>query len=620
MKLSDFKMKVHNVAGPGEPPKMDEWQTGSRSNLWGKGDYGGKEYQIKIHAAEPKWNFADQKIRDKKAEIRACDPSDDLTLERLKKELESLEKGRDKLNQKDRDSDGYVESKQRLIKAINGIGSNQLVCPVDFWTEPVAQRGNGTFAIEAAPWITPNVGFDGKNPIDFRRDLSFEQQCDVVASFCQQLAKLHNAGILHSDLKLGNTVVNKDSDGLKCTIIDFDSAILLDDLYSGRYSVNVWYYILGGTHFSPELYPLYLICRENKDASDFAEFDTKSVTTKSDIFALGVTIYEYFFGEADGANLMPFVSPDGEALDVPMYGVAVKQGYKPNLPDSVNDLLYGAINWMVEKDPDQRPTAEQIGKVFATRDISLIPSKYVRNPLWEEHQGKYKLTLPEGISVAKALKPRYRLKNRGMVVTRSIEELVRSGYAVLLGEDGEVKVEEKKPDLSSKIWEADGSGELPPCVRRAAVSGRYLVHSKGISRGATFSQLKQEGYICTEAEKATPWPCDSKLKFLGTRPIYRDLSDGKGVGCYVFGTGISAIRYTTQTLIERGLASTSIYFALCRDDEVLYKPNFDKIPSNVKAITRSAIVNHQYRLEYVDGKTEKLMIADMEKRGYVVKK
>ena len=171
--------------------------------------------------------------------------------------------------------------------------------------------------------------------------------------------------MLHSDLKLGNTVVSKDADGLKCTIIDFDSAILLDDLYSDRYSVNVWYYILGGTFFSPELYPFYMICRENKDAAEFAEFDKKSITTKSDIFALGVTIYEYFFGEADGANIMPFVSADGEALDVPMYGLAVKQGYKPNLPDTVNDLLFGALNWMLAKDPAERMLACAVYRVYA---------------------------------------------------------------------------------------------------------------------------------------------------------------------------------------------------------------------------------------------------------------
>ncbi|MGN1066484.1 MAG: protein kinase [Candidatus Fimimonas sp.] len=620
MKLSDFKMEIRNVAGPGEPPKMDAWQTGSRSNLWGKGTCGGKLYQVKIHASEPKWNLVDKKIRDKKAELRACDPSDDLTKERLQNEIASLEKNREKQNQKDKESDDYVECKQRLIAAINGVGSSQLVCPVAFWTEPVEEKGNGTFAIEAVPWITHNVGFDGSEPIDFRRDLTLEQQYDVVASFCQQLDKLHKAGVLHSDLKLGNTVVSKDSDGLKCTIIDFDSAILLDDLYSDRYSVNVWYYILGGTFFSPELYPLYMICRENKDAAEFAEFDKKSITTKSDIFALGVTIYEYFFGEADGANIMPFVSADGEALDVPMYGLAVNQGYKPNLPDTVNDLLFGALNWMLAKDPAERPTAEQVAQVFATRNISLIPAKYVRNPLWEEHQGNYKLTLPDGVSVVKAIKPRYRLKNGGVVVTRSIEELVRSGFAVELGADGEPKKEEKGEDLSSKIWESDGEGTLPPCVRRAAISGRYIVHSKGLTRGATFAQLKADGYICTEAEKATPWPCDKDLKFLGTRPVLRDFSDGKGAGCYVVGTGISAVRYTTQMLVERGLASTTIYFALCRDDDVTHKPDFSKIPSNVKAITRSAIVNHQYRLEYTDGRIEKLMIDEMEKRGYVTKK
>lgn len=621
MKISDFKMEIRNVAGPSEPEKLDEFQQGSRGNLWGKGSYGGKYYQVKIHAAEPKWNLADQRIREKKSELKAIGSSDPDAKTRLENEIATLEKNREKQNKRDKDADDYVESKKRLIAKINGAGSKYLVCPADFWAEPVERKQNATFSVEAVPWIEQNVGFDCSRPIDFHRDLSLDEQYDVVASLCHELATLHKVGVIHSDLKLGNTVVTKDSSGFKCSIIDFDSAILLEDLYSRRYNVNVWYYVVGGTFFSPEIYPLFDICREERDAEAFAEFDMREVTEKSDIFSLGITIYEYFYGEADGANVMPFLSSDGEKLDSPLYGMAVKQGYSPCLSDSVPDLLYGAINWAVALDPADRPSAEQLAKVFATKDVSLIPAKYCRNPLWEEHIGKYELTLPDNIAVKKAANLRYRVQKGGATVSRSIDDLVREGLAVRIGEDGTPVVENKKEVVTNLLWESDGDGRLPDCVKRATMVGKYAVSCNGIIRGGyTYDRLVAEGYICSEAQKLTPWPLDGSLKFVGTRPISRDFSQGKGSGNYLVGVGVSAVKYTKQGLIDKGLASTTIFFKLCDSDSVDYVPVFEKIPSTVKAITRSSIVNHQYRLEYVDGRIEKLMIGDMLAKGYVAKR
>lgn len=620
MKISDFKMEIRNVAGPSEPEKLDEFQQGSRGNLWGKGSNGGKWYQVKIHAAEPKWNLADQRINEKKAELRAIGSSDPEAKSRLETEIETLEKNRDKQNKRDKDADDYVESKKRLIERINRAGSKQLICPVDFWAEPIERKQNATFSVEAVPWIEQNVGFDLSKPIDFHRDLGLDEQYDVVASLCRELAKLHKVGVLHSDLKLGNTVVTKDAKGFKSALIDFDSAIVLDDLRSRKYNVNVWYFIIGGTFFSPEFTQLFDICREERDAEAFAEFDMNDITEKSDIFSLGITIYEYFYGEADGANVMPFVSPDGEKLDSPLYGLAVKQGYLPSLSDEVPDLLFGAINWAVAKNPSDRPTAEQLAKVFETKDVSLIPSQYARNPLWNEHIGKFELKPTEGVSIKKASNLRYRIQKGGATLSRSIEDLVNEGLAVRLGADG-TPVEEKKEVVENKLWQSDGDKVLPPCVRRATMDGKYVVSCNGIQRGGyTYAKLVSEGYICSEEQKKTPWPLDGSLKFVGTRTIERDFSFGKGSGNYLVGTGVSAVKYTKQGLIDKGLASTSIFFKLCDSDSVDYVPVFEKIPADVKAITRSSIVNHQYRLEYTSGKIEKLMIDEMFARGYVAKK
>lgn len=611
MKLADFVLE-----NKGDSP----WQTASRSNLIATGTKGGKKYQIKLHSGEPKWFLVDDAIRDKEAEIRACPASDEEKKERLQSELATMKSDRANRNAKDKYADGYFELKQRFVAELKRIGSSQIIGPEEFWKERVDFKGNSMFAVEAVPWVNNiAVGFDSGSRIQFNRDLSLDEQYNVVASLCDQLAKLHRAGILHSDLKQGNTLVTKEGGKLQATIIDFDSAVLLSDLRSKRYPQQAWYYIIGGTHFAPELYKLFVIARESPDEEAFKSFDFNTITEKADIFSLGVTIYEYFFGLADGlgSSLMPFVSPDGnEALDIPLYGLAVEQGYKLNLPDSVNDLLYASLNWMVASNPNDRPTAEQVRDIFKNRDISAVPSKYTRNPLWEEHQGKYELTLPAGVSIVKAFKPRYRIITNGMSVVRNIDDLVRENYAKRVGEEAE------KPSNSelSKLWPTDGNGDLPACVTRSSVSGRYLIYSGGTSRSVTYNQLVADGYICSEEDRATPWPCDKGLRFTSAKTICRDMGLGKGAGYYVIGSGISAMRYTKQKLIDSGLASTTVSFSLHQSDAVSYEPNFDGIPPKVKAVTRNALVNHQYKVEYEGGRIDRLSIDDMLAKGFVKRK
>lgn len=621
MKLSDFTLKTHNIAAPGEPRKEEIWESGSRCNIWAKGTKGGTDYQIKAHTAEPVWEFVDQKIDAKVKEIAACPAGDDVMLDRLNKELASLKKNRDTAIRNDENANKYVESKQRLIKAIHAIGDSHLVCPVDFWTEALDFKGNGTFALEAVPWIKHNVSFEVSAPIYFG-SIDPELQYDAVASLCEHLAKLHAAGIMHSDLKLSNAVFNNGSGGMSAYLIDFDSAVVLDDLYSREYPVEVWYYIIGGTHFAPELYDLFCVCRENCDPDGYRDFDLNSITTKADIFSLGITIYELFFGETSSANILPLVGPDGDLADTTEYGPAVAYGYKPDLPDSVNDLLYGVLNWMLVKNPDERPTAEQVANVFRTRSLDTVPMQYVRNPLWEEHREKYKLTLPDDVSISHAFKPDYRVKRNGVTVNRSIENLVKEGLAVMLGADGAptTPTDPSKSELAQKIWDKDGSGDLPACVRRGTEEGIYLITVGGMTKRIEFSELKSKGYICDEAEKAKPWPCDAGLKFSETREIHRDMKRGEGY--YLVGSReIAAIPYNKSELIKRGYASTTVFFKLKQEEkDAGYEPISDAIPANVAAIKRSTVMKSKFYLTYVDGSSECLSIDEMVSRGYVRKK
>lgn len=341
MKISEFSLVTRNIAGEGATERMGEWKSGSRSNLIALGSRGGKQYQIKLHAAEPKWYNAAQAIAAKEAEIRAL-PSDAPRMvgERLRSELESLKNSKARNDESDRASDEYIEIKHHLADALNSIGDPLVAGPADFWKEAIEFKGGAVFAVEATPWVDGvAVGFDDSAPVQFARDLTDDEQYDIVAALAHTLSKLHAAGVLHGDLKQANTLIVKRGGKFEVALIDFDASFVLEDLYSRKYRFDAWNYVIGGTYFSNEQYELFSMTHDSPDEEWYEEYELTKVDEKSDIFSLGITIYEYFFGRADKGNFVPFVSPDGEKLNSMSYGRAVARGYTPDFPEDRKSVV-----------------------------------------------------------------------------------------------------------------------------------------------------------------------------------------------------------------------------------------------------------------------------------------
>ena len=376
MKLSDFTMQQINVALEGEAQTLGIWKAGSRGCLIGVGVKDGKKYQIKIHASEPRWYLVDDEIKRVAAELPNADIDEK---DRLQSELDSLKRLKPDRDKRDAIADQYLEMRKKLMRALNSIGSPLVVANADVWKEKVEKRGNKTFAIEATPWVeNVAVGLTEYDALAVKfSDLSTDKQYKIIASLADVLSKVHAKGILHSDLKIGNTLVVKEGGEFKAALLCVDSSFILEDLRSRKYPLEAWYYVIGGTYIAPELLGLITSVREEQDEDAFQNFDMSLVSEKADIFALGVTIYEYFYGRADGSKLMPFVGPDGDTLGVCEYGEAVNYGYKLALPKSTPKFLYGMLNWMLAKNPADRPTAAQVRDAFASADINAIPKFFL---------------------------------------------------------------------------------------------------------------------------------------------------------------------------------------------------------------------------------------------------
>ena len=624
MKLSDFTMKRIDGISDDQSEEKKYWATGSRSCLIGVGKKDGKKYQVKIHASEPKWYKVDEEINLKKAELAIAD---DVDKDRIKSELDSLKDQKADRDKRDKVSDQFLEMRQKLVRELNSIGTRLVVANADIWNERIPFK-KATYAVEATPWLEDvAVGLTDEDnlPVMFNRDLSEDQQYKIIASLADILSKVHAKGIIHGDLKIGNTLITKEGGEFKAALIDYDAAFILSDLRNRKYPLGAWYYVIGGTYIAPELDGFVSIVREERNENKFKDFDMNIITEKSDIFSLGATIYEYFYGRADGLGpgLIPFVGPDGEVLDEDLYGKAVNFDYKLTLPDTVPDFLFGMINWMMAPLPADRPTAVQVRDAFASANVNMIPSQFTRSQLWEEHRDRYQLTLPDGASVSKGSNPLYRLQKPGSssTVTRRIEQLVKEGYAVdttgAIKDGGEDKHADD-PALLTKLWPQNGEGKLPTCVRRGNAKGTYQMYMKGVMRCFTYEQLCAEGVICSEADMSTPWPCDAGLIFR-KGGIKRDLGLGKGPGYYKIGEGYLAVRRSAKELVNAGDASYGVDIKLHPNDEALYSPNPSAVPSNVSNIFPDPLRVHRYNV-MTDNVAVKMMIEELEAKGYVTAK
>ncbi len=97
-----------------------------------------------------------------------------------------------------------------------------------------------------------------------------DKAVEISRQICYGLQAIHNAGILHRDLKPANIII--DSQG-KTRITDFGIAGLEKDVQGAESRIGTPAYM------SPE------------------QIAGKEVTTQSDIYSLGLLLYEIFTGE-----------------------------------------------------------------------------------------------------------------------------------------------------------------------------------------------------------------------------------------------------------------------------------------------------------------------------------
>ncbi|SMH40088.1 serine/threonine protein kinase [Rathayibacter oskolensis] len=154
-----------------------------------------------------------------------------------------------------------------------------------------------------------------------RGRLTAQQVVDVMHSVLSGLAAAHRAGILHRDLKPENVLLADDG---RIKIGDFGLArAATANTASGQALLGTIAYL------SPEL-----VTRGTAD-------------TRSDIYAIGIMIYEMLTGEQPFTGEQPMQIAYQHAND----SVPYPSAKVPSVPTSLDELVL----WATERDPDMRP-------------------------------------------------------------------------------------------------------------------------------------------------------------------------------------------------------------------------------------------------------------------------
>ncbi|CAO1400505.1 unnamed protein product, partial [Diamesa tonsa] len=199
----------------------------------------------------------------------------------------------------------------------------------------ITSVGNGVHEVLV---LMPYYKFHLLNLMNTKINVGFNEQ-EVLKIFCdisEGLSRLHHCQtpILHRDLKVENVLISDNGDYILC---DFGSATgkVLNPSTHGVTMVEEEikkYTTL--SYRAPEMVDLYL--------SD------RSITTKSDIWAMGCLLYKLCF----------FTLPFGEST------LAIQNGTF-TIPDNsrYSKAMHQLIRFMLEPDAEKRPNIFQIGEI-----------------------------------------------------------------------------------------------------------------------------------------------------------------------------------------------------------------------------------------------------------------
>ena len=248
--------------------------------------------------------------------------------------------------------DDFVNRHQeinKILRVLSGPGGN-IISPAD-------EVIYGNHLVEASLFVPGAVKDEDLMPLLI--SLSQEQKNLLLISAAGALMTVHRKNIIHSDLKLKNILVVKTESGTYVAkLIDFDSSYIV-----GRLPEEV----IGDINFySPEL-GFFSNLEDPEDKEKYRD----TLTTKSDIFSLGLVFHFYLTGEGvTYRNLNDKLQRRVDMGKVIYPWAVISSGGELVLSEKIKDeYLISLLNDMLSLNPEDRPDAGQVLMRIKTKSL-----------------------------------------------------------------------------------------------------------------------------------------------------------------------------------------------------------------------------------------------------------
>ena len=347
------------------------------------------------------------------------------------------------------------------------------------------------------------------NRSDFSKE-TIDTKRDIFVQMATLIKKIHDVGVIHGDLKEPNFLFKKEVSKYIIYLIDFDASYPSDDVPE-----------FNAVPYSPGYQSPEIVCYSASENPEMSYL----LTPATDIFTLGLIIYDIWM------HKLPSIPEGLEDMSV---GEALARGEenKPVLTRRLDEYIgpkmqatyLSLINWMLQRMPDTRPTADQVLDIL--NDKTSIPDDYIigkdlrsMEDLWLVDHNKAEFNADylkeQGVKVFRKnreLGKNYLVqigdgKQEELTIEQIIEKGLLKAQSIMICEPFE---EHEIEFVDRETLKAKGVFR----IERDEDNNKYVVTlSSGMRQYCSYKRMIQDGYAkFIEKEASTrfgePWPED----------------------------------------------------------------------------------------------------------------